>query len=57
METQVLLNYKEFAFLLKTPKNNHSSAIGGNTPNLVLKRMQGHYVQILPLKKILEFQD
>ena len=30
---------------------------GGNTPNLVLKRMQGHFLKIPPLKKLLEFQD
>ena len=28
---------------------------GGNTPHLVLKRMQGHFRKIAPLKKILEF--
>ena len=25
---------------------------GGNTPNLVLKRIQGHFVKIPPLNKI-----
>ena len=30
---------------------------GGNTLNLVLKRMLDHFLKILPLKKILEFQD
>ena len=28
---------------------------GGNTPNLLLKGMEGHFLDILPLKKILEF--
>ena len=31
--------------------------IGGNTANFVLKRMQGHFLTILPPKNILEFQD
>ena len=28
----------------------------GNTPNLVLRGMLGHFLKIQPLKKILEFQ-
>ena len=39
-------------FSLPTKKVN-----GWNTPNIVLKRIQGHFLKISPLKKILEFQD
>ena len=53
METQVLLNYKEFALFIKnTKKNTLQQVTGGNTPNLVLKRMQRHCLKIPPLKKI-----
>ena len=30
---------------------------GWNTPNLVLKRMQGNFQDIAPLTKILEFKN
>ena len=30
---------------------------GGNTLNLALKRMLGHFLKVQPLKEILEFQD
>ena len=30
---------------------------GSNTPNLVLKRMLGHFLKIPPVQKILEFQE
>ena len=30
---------------------------GGNTSNLVLKRMLRYFLKISPLKKILQFQD
>ena len=45
-----------FAFLLKTQKNNNSSASDwlGNT-NLVLKRMLELFLKVPPLKKILKF--
>ena len=56
METRVVLNYKEFAFLSKTQKTTTLHQVtGGNTPNLILKRMQGHFLKIPPFKKILEF--
>ena len=56
MKARVLLNYKEFAFLLKTLKTTTLQQVaGGNRPHLVLKRMQGHFRKMAPLKKILEF--
>ena len=49
---------KQVAFLSKTQKATTTQQVtGGNTPNLVLKTMQGHFLKIAPLKKILEFQN
>ena len=55
MEDLVLINYKEFAFLLKTQKQPLWQVTGGNAPNLVLNRMQEHFLKILPLQKMLGF--
>ena len=47
-----------FFFLLKTQKNpTLQQFTGGNTANLVLKRMLRYFLKIPPLKKILQFQD
>ena len=51
-----------FIVFLRTKRSSFSflkiqQAIGGNPPILVLKRMLGVFLKILPLKKILEFQD
>ena len=50
----VLFNYKEFVFLLKKT-TNLQQVTDRNTPNLVLKRMLGHFLKIPQLKKIFEF--
>ena len=58
MERRVLLNYKEFAFFIKNAKTTTLQQMtGGNTPTLVLKRMQEHFLKFPPVKKILEFQE
>ena len=45
-------------FLLKTLNTTTLQQVtGGNTPNLVLKRMLRYFLKTLPLKKILQFQD
>ena len=47
--------------LLSLPKTQKITTLqqktGGNTLNLVLKRMLEHVLKILPLKEIIEFQD
>ena len=44
--------------LLKTEKvTTLQQVTGGNTLNLVLNRMVEHFLQIQPLKEILEFQE
>ena len=51
MEARVLLNYKEFAFLLKTQKTTTLQQVtGGNTPNIIIKQMQRHFLKIPSLK-------
>ena len=58
MEARVLLNYQERAFFIKNTKNLPLLQVtGGNKPNLYLKRMQGHFLKLPLLKKMLEFQD
>ena len=37
------------------PTTSLQQVTGGNTPNLVLKRMLGYFLKIPPLKKILQF--
>ena len=37
------------------PTTSIQQVTGGNTPNLVLKRMLRYFLKILPLKKILQF--
>ena len=54
------LTTNDLLFLLKTQKKTTTTLkhmTGGNTPNLVLRGMLGHFLKIQPLKKILEFQD
>ena len=47
-----------FFFLLKTQKKpTLQQFTGGNTANLVLKKMLRYFLKIPPLKKILQFQD
>ena len=57
-QENVIISRQNLLFLLKTQKNNHSSASDwSEIPNLVLKRMLELFLKIPPLKKILEFQD
>ena len=45
-------------FLLKTQKTTTLQQVtGGNTPNIVLKRMLRYFLKTPPLKKILQFED
>ena len=37
------------------PTTSLQQVTGGNTPNLILKRMLRYYLKIPPLKKILQF--
>ena len=37
------------------PTTSLQQVTGGNTPNLVLKRILGNFLKIPPLKKILQF--
>ena len=37
------------------PTTSLQQVIGGNAPNLILKRMLRYYLKIPPLKKILQF--
>ena len=49
---------QKFAFLLKRQKTTNLQRVTSwNIPNLVLKRMQGYFLNIPRLKKLLEFQD
>ena len=50
---------KRICFFIKKTKETTivQQVTGRNTPNLVLPRMQGHFLKIPSLKKILEFQD
>ena len=52
----VLLNYKELAFLLKKTTTLQQVS-DGNTPNLVLKRILVHFLKIPPLQKILHKKE
>ena len=55
MHARVLLNYREFAFLLKTRKTSTLQQVtGGNRANVILKRMQGYFLKTPPLEKILK---
>ena len=38
-----------------SPTTSLQQVAGGNTPNLVLKRMLRYFLKIQPLKKILQF--
>ena len=45
-------------FLLETQKTNSLQQVtGGNSANIVLKRMLKHFLKTPPLKKILKFQE
>ena len=48
---------KTFLFLLKTQKTITLQVTGGNTPNLVLRRMLRYFLKIPPLKKILRLKE
>ena len=49
---------QKFAFLLKRQKTTNLQRVTSwNKPNLVLKRMEGYFLNIPTLKKLLEFQD
>ena len=50
--------FSAFLFFKKTQKTSTLQQVtGGNTPNLVLKKMLRSFLKIPPLKKILQFQD
>ena len=44
-----------FFFIKSTKTTSLQQVTGGNTPNLVLKRMLRYFLKIPPLKKILQF--
>ena len=62
-ENNSLLCKPEFSsatktFLLKTQKTTTLQQVaGGNTPNIVLKRMLRYFLKTPPFKKILQFQE
>ena len=45
-----------FFFIKKKTTTTLQQVTGGNTPNLVLKRMQRYFLKIQPLQKLLQFQ-
>ena len=60
MQARVPLNFKEFTISNQKHTQKTSTlqeVIGGNTPNLVLKRIKGLFLKIPLLKKILEFLE
>ena len=62
-ESNSLLCKAEFSsatktFFIKNPTNNHSSASDWwEYTNIVLKRMQRHFLKTPPLKKLFQFQE
>ena len=50
-----ILSYRTFPAEAGGPTTSLQQVIGGNTPNLVLKRMLRYFIQIPPLKKISQF--
>ena len=44
-------------FIKNTQKNIVQQVTGGNTPNIVLKRMVIYFLKTPPLNKILQFQE
>ena len=56
-KTDLFSNIKNLVSLSKTQENNQfQKDAGGNTRNLVSKRMLGHFLKTPPLKKMLEIQ-
>ena len=49
------LIYRTFPAEDGRPTTSLQQVTGGNTPNLVLKRMLRYFLKIPPLKKILQF--
>ena len=46
-----------FCFIKNTKKNTLQQVTGGNTANIVLKKMARYFLKTSPLNKILEFQN
>ena len=46
-----------FFFIKNIKKTTLQQVAGGNTPNIVLKRMLRYFLKTLPFKKILQFQE
>ena len=56
-KTDLFSNIKNLVSSSKTQENNQfQKDTGGNTRNLVSKRMLGHFLKTPPLKKMLEIQ-
>ena len=53
-DRQTLL-YRTLPAEARDPTTSLQQATGGNTPNLVLKRMLKYFLKIPPLEKILQF--
>ena len=52
------ISRQNLLFFIKNTKNQPLHQVSGEeTPNLVLKRMLELFPKVLPLKKILEFQN
>ena len=49
------LFYRNLPTEARDPTTSLQQVTGGNTPNLVLKRMLRYFLKIPPLKKILQF--
>ena len=49
------LFYRTLPAEARDPKTSLQQVTGGNTPNLVLKRMARYFLKIPPLKEILQF--
>ena len=48
---------KTFFFIKNIKKTTLQQVAGGNTPNIVLKRMLRYFLKTPPFKKILQFQE
>ena len=49
------LFYRTLPADVRDPTTSIQQVTGGNTPNLVLKRMLRYFLKIPPLKKVLQF--
>ena len=49
------LPYRTLPAEVRDPTTSLQQVTGGNTPNLVLKRMLKYFLKIPPLEKILQF--